>query len=187
VYPSDGKRAGLFGGDKMSIKPVILGCESTTLSKNEKFFMRDANPWGYILFARNIDTPLQVQRLVYDLRNAVGRDAAVFIDQEGGRVARLKQPYWNEWTPVGDLIAQIDADGKSRGKNTEVREHEIEQALTDRYRVIGQELRALGIDVNCVPLLDVPQPGADNIIGDRALGTEPELVASRAGRGVAHN
>lgn len=164
----------------MSIKPVIFGCLGTVLTQEEKYFMRDANPWGFILFARNIETPLQVQRLVGDLCDSVGRKAAVLIDQEGGRVARLKQPYWREWSSVKQLINTFLSANEHKLVALEEKKQQLAQALTDRYHAIGQELYALGIDVNCVPLLDVPQIGAHDIIGDRALGDDVNNIITYA-------
>lgn len=150
---------------------AIFGCAGTEATLDERRFFRDADPWAFILFARNIGTPDQVSALVEDLRTAVGRNAPVLIDQEGGRVARLRGPVWREWPPVGDWCAAAD-DGR-------IDEETLWRLLTLRYRWIADELRLLGVDVCCAPLLDLPQPGADPIIGDRALGTAPETVAAR--------
>jgi len=146
---------------------AIFGCSATQLTDNERAFFKEADPLGFVLFARNIEAPDQVKALVTELRNAVGRgDAPVLIDQEGGRVARLRAPHWREAPPArrfGDL------------------------ALSDRFvaaeavalnsRLIAHELHALGIDVDCLPLLDIPASDAHGIIGDRAYGDSPELVA----------
>ncbi len=146
---------------------AIFGCSGTQLTDDERAFFKDADPLGFILFARNIVKPDQVKALVADLREAGGRaEAPVLIDQEGGRVARLPPPHWRDAPPArrfGDL------------------------ALTDRFvaaeaaalnsRLIAQELRALGIDVDCRPLLDVPATDGHGIIGDRAYGDDPDLVA----------
>jgi beta-N-acetylhexosaminidase len=105
-----------------------------------------------------------VSALVSALRDTVGRDAPVLIDQEGGRVARLRGPHWLDWDDAGTAVAGL-------------RDAEAETLLRLRYRLIGAELRALGIDVDCAPLIDVPQPGAHQIIGARAYGTTPERVA----------
>lgn len=154
----------------MAARAAIFGCEGHRLSARERAFLADADPWGFILFARNVDTPAQVAALVDALRETVGRRAPVLIDQEGGRVARLRAPHWREWDDVATAV-----DGLSPGA--------AEALLRLRYRVIAAELTALGIDVDCAPLLDVPQPGAHAIIGARALGAEPALVA-RLGRAV---
>lgn len=146
---------------------AIFGCSGLTLSAEETAFFRDADPWGFILFARNVDTPAQVKALVQDLRASVGRDAPVLIDQEGGRVARLKAPHWREWPWMSDLLAR------------NIPEANIHVALRARFRLIAAELHDLGIDVNCMPMVDVTAPGADAIITTRALGEEPGLVARR--------
>jgi beta-N-acetylhexosaminidase len=146
---------------------AIFGCAGLTLSAEEKAFFRDADPWAFILFARNVADPAQVAALVADLRACVGRDAPLMIDQEGGRVARLKAPHWREWPWMSDLLA--------RG----LPQANIHVALRVRFRLIAAELHALGIDVNCMPMVDVIAPGADKIITTRALGEDPGLVARR--------
>lgn len=146
---------------------TIFGVAGPGLSARERDFLRAAAPWGFILFARNIETPAQVTALVQDLRDAVGRNAPVLIDQEGGRVARLRPPHWRGWCPVAELLNGRD-------------EATARAALGLRYRIIAAELAALGIDVDCMPLLDLPVPGSHDVIGARALGTDPALVAARA-------
>ncbi len=135
-------------------------------------FFRDSDPWGFILFARNVDTPEQVRALTSALRDSVGRNAPVLIDQEGGRVARLRPPHWRGWPPA---LATAAATSLSEGERCE--------ALQLRYRLIGAELSGVGIDVDCAPLLDVPVPGAHDVIGDRALGSTAAEV-NRRGRAV---
>jgi beta-N-acetylhexosaminidase len=151
-------------------RAAIFGCGGPVLSADERRFFADADPWGFIVFGRNVETPEQLAALVSDLRGCVGRDAPVLIDQEGGRVARLRPPYWADWDDAGTAVAALD-------------DAMAETLLRLRYQVIGAELRALGIDVNCAPVLDVPQPGAHPVIGARAYGTTPERVA-RLGRAV---
>ncbi len=150
-------------------KAAIFGCSAMRLSNQERSFFRDVAPWGFILFARNISEPDQVSDLCNDLREAAGHNAPVLIDQEGGRVARLRGPHWREWPPVLELA---EAPGLNEAERCE--------ALSLRYEIIGRELRACGIDVNCAPLLDVPLPGGHDVIGDRALGSDPETVSNRA-------
>lgn len=152
---------------------AIYGLSGLDLTSTERAFFRDAAPWGFILFARNIETPAQVHRLTSDLREAVGRNAPVLIDQEGGRVQRMRSPHWKEWPPVRDLSDQMDD------------EMSILTALRTRYAEIAQELIAVGVDVNCVPLLDVPQPNAHPIIGDRALGWTASEIAIRGREAMA--
>ncbi len=151
---------------------AIFGCAGTDLSVDERAFFRDVDPWGFILFARNIDTPEQVRALTSALRDSVGRDAPILIDQEGGRVARLRPPHWRGWSPALDTASAEALD-----------EDERREALRLRYRLIGAELAGVGVDVNCAPLLDIPIPGAHDIIGDRALGSTVDEVIQR-GRAV---
>lgn len=151
---------------------AIFGCLGPALAPAERDFFAEADPWGFILFARNVETPEQLRRLTGDLRDSVGREAPVLVDQEGGRVARLRGPHWREWPRVPDFCARF------------AEERDLGEALRLRYRIIAAELRAVGIDVNCAPLLDVARPDADPIIADRALGGDHARVAAR-GRAVA--
>jgi beta-N-acetylhexosaminidase len=145
-------------------KPVIFGCEGATLSVAERTFFRDADPLGFILFGRNCETPDQVQRLVAALRESVGRsDAPILIDQEGGRVARLKPPHFPAY-PAAKVIAAL---GGVRAR----------EAAWLAARLIADDLGQLGITVDCAPVIDVPISGADPIIGDRAWGDNPVTVA----------
>jgi beta-N-acetylhexosaminidase len=154
----------------MGTHAVIFGVAGPELLAAERAFFADSGPWGFILFARNVESPAQLARLTADLREAVGRDAPVLIDQEGGRVARLGPPHWRRWQPVMRLFDTASED-------------EALEAARLRYRIIAGELAAVGIDVDCMPLLDVPAPGAHDVIGERALGREAEAVARR-GRAV---
>ena len=151
---------------------IVFGCAGPRLRSDERLFFRDVDPWGFILFARNVVDRAQLSALTTELRLAVDRDAPVFIDQEGGRVARLRAPHWREWPAVGVTVAREDLS-----------DSEIKEALARQYRVIAAELKEVGIDVNCAPVLDCPVPGAHDVIGDRALGSRPEEVAAR-GRAV---
>lgn len=147
---------------------AILGCAGLTLTDEERRFFARVNPLGFILFARNVDTPDQVRALVSALRDAVGRaDAPVLIDQEGGRVQRLKPPHWRK-APAGAPFAALAERDLEAAK----------EALRLNFRLIGRELADLGIDVDCAPVLDVPVPGAHDVIGDRAYGTEPGPIAA---------
>ena len=146
---------------------AIFGCAGPTLTDRERGFFRDVDPLGFILFSRNIETPDQVRALVTEMRETVGRDnAPVLIDQEGGRVQRLKPPHWRE-APTAGSIAELHAADANAG----------EEATTLNTALIAAELRDLGITVDCVPVLDVPQPWAHDIIGDRAVGRTPEQSA----------
>lgn len=145
---------------------VILGCAGTRLTPGEIALLRDTRPWGLILFGRNIETPDQVRALTAAFREAVGRErAVVLIDQEGGRVARLKAPHWRH-PPSPTLFARLYARAP----------HQAIRAAYLNYRLIADDLRQLGINVNCAPMLDIPQPGADPIVTGRALGTDAATV-----------
>lgn len=151
----------------MSLSPTILGCAGPQLGAAERAFFARTNPLGFILFARNCETPDQIRALVADLRAAVGReDAPVLIDQEGGRVARLKPPQWRA-APPADRFGTIADRNRSAG---------LEAARINSH-LIGRDLAALGIDVDCAPVLDLRLPGAHDIIGDRAFGMAPQRVA----------
>jgi beta-N-acetylhexosaminidase len=145
----------------------ITGIEGLSLSGIERAFLRDADPWGFILFRRNVDTPAQVRALVAALREAVGRNAPVLIDQEGGRVQRLAPPHWPSYPPgafYGAIYDRDRAEGLSAAKLG--------------ARLIASDLLALGIDVDCLPLADVPVSEADPVIGNRAYGMTPAKVAA---------
>jgi beta-N-acetylhexosaminidase len=147
---------------------AIYGCAGPRLEPAERRFFRDADPLGFILFARNVETPDQVRALVDDLRDCVGRGAAfVAIDQEGGRVARLKPPHWRAAPPAARFGALYARD-KTAGL----------EAVRLNARLLADELHALGIDIDCAPVLDLRLPGAHDIIGDRSFGAEPGVVAA---------
>lgn len=145
----------------------ITGVEGLTLSAAERDFLRAADPWGFILFKRNIDTPAQVRALVAEMRAVVGRNAPVLIDQEGGRVQRLTMPHWPKYPPGAFYGAIYDRD-KAEGQ----------RAAKLGARLIAHDLHELGIDVDCLPLADVPVSDADPVIGDRAYGLNPAKVAA---------
>ncbi|WP_299498983.1 beta-N-acetylhexosaminidase [uncultured Roseobacter sp.] len=150
---------------------TILDADGLSLTAEEKAFFRTANPFGFILFARNIDSPDQVRRLCAEMREAVGRDAPITIDQEGGRVQRLRGPVWTEWTPPLDFVAQAGADAG--------------QAMYLRYRLIAAELKAVGIDSNCAPMVDLAGPATHKFLRNRCYGSDPSKVAD-FGRAVAN-
>jgi beta-N-acetylhexosaminidase len=151
----------------MSCKAFIVGCAGFVLSRAEIAFFEAERPWGFILFRRNIESPDQVRRLVESLRAAVGCDnAPVLIDQEGGRVQRLGPPHWPKYPP-GRTYGRISA-------NDPLARREIARLGA---RLIAHDLKSLGINVDCVPVLDVPQPGAHDVIGDRAYGEDPRTIA----------
>ncbi|MCP5410871.1 MAG: beta-N-acetylhexosaminidase [Alphaproteobacteria bacterium] len=145
---------------------AIYGCAGLTLATDELAFFRDARPWGFILFARNIKDLAQVRELVGQLRETVDDvNAPVLIDQEGGRVARLKPPHWPERPPAARF-------GALHAQNPEA----AREATYLNARLIAHDLTGLGLNVDCLPVLDVPVPGAHDIIGDRAFGTDPATV-----------
>ncbi|WP_338243677.1 beta-N-acetylhexosaminidase [Maricaulis maris] len=149
----------------MSISSVIYGLGGPRLSPDEKAFFRDIDPWGFILFARNIEGINQVSRLTLELRDCVGRDAPILIDQEGGRVARLRPPTWRA-APAAQRFADLWF----------VDEELAIEATRVNHRLLAHELRTIGVDVDCAPVADLRIEGADDIIGDRAFGTTPEPI-----------
>ncbi len=154
----------------MAVRAFITGLAGREISANERAFLREAEPWGLILFKRNIGIPAQVAALVRSFRDILNREAPVLVDQEGGRVQRLGPPHWPAYPPGAVYSALYDRDPAS--------------GLTAARlgaRLIASDLWALGIDTDCLPLADVPVPGSDNVIGDRAYGTEPGKVAAIAG------
>lgn len=152
-------------------RAVIFGVAGTELSDPERRFFTETNPLGLILFARNCSAPDQVRALATAFRDAVGRDdAPVLIDQEGGRVARLKPPYWRQ-APAQNLFSHLAVDDDDRAA----------EAAWLNARLLAAELAELSISVDTLPVLDIPQADADPIIGDRAAGDTPERAA-RLGR-----
>ena len=158
----------------MSARAFIAGCSGLVVTPEERAFFREADPFGFILFRRNIADPDQVRALTAALRDSVGRDdAPVLVDQEGGRVQRLGPPFWPRY-PAGALYGRMSPGDPER-----------RFALAwSGARLIAQDLRALGITVDCLPVLDVPAPGSHSIVGDRAYGDDPEIVA-HLGRAAA--
>ena len=158
----------------MQARAFITGVSAPELTVAERDFIRSERPWGFILFKRNVETPQQVRLLVEELRNCVGApDAPVLIDQEGGRVQRLGPPHWPAYPPGALFGALYDLD-PALGLS----------AAWLSARLIAADLADLGINVDCLPLADVPVAGADAVIGDRAYGNRPDKVADIA-RAVA--
>lgn len=154
----------------MVSRAFIVGVSGHALTGEERAFLREQAPWGFILFKRNVEMPGQVARLVEELREAVGRpDAPVLIDQEGGRVQRLGPPHWPRY-PAGALFGTLYDQNPVDGL----------RAAWLSSRLIAADLADLGITVDCLPLADVPVAGADAVIGDRAYGTSPDKVAEIA-------
>lgn len=155
------------------MQPAIYGLAGESLSADERDFFRDADPAGYILFQRNCVGREQLRALTDALRALHGRDdVPILIDQEGGRVARMKPPEWPEF-PTAERFAELYRHAPASA---------IEAARFNA-EAIAAMLKESGVNVNCLPLLDVRQEGAHDIIGDRALGTEPMQVAA-LGRAV---
>jgi len=155
------------------MQAIIYGLSGPVLTDAERAFFRDADPAGYILFARNCVDRGQMRRLTDDLRGLHGRETLpILIDQEGGRVARMRPPEWPAF-PAAEAFARLYDKAPMSA---------IEAARANA-QAIGLVLREVGVDVDCLPLLDVRQPGASDIIGDRALGAEPMQVAA-LGRAV---
>lgn len=157
------------------LSAAIYGLSGLEISEDERAFFRDAQPYGFILFARNCATRAQVRALTQELRALTGRDdLPVLIDQEGGRVARLKAPEWPVFPAAGTLAAlPLEA---------------AKEAIYDNARAIAAALADIGVNVDCAPVADLRLPGAHDIIGDRAYGEDPEIVAVLAGemaRGLA--
>ena len=157
----------------MTDSAVIFGCAGTTLSPAEAAFFREARPWGFVLFKRNVESPAQVRALTAALRETVGWHAPILIDQEGGRVQRLGPPHWQKYPPGRAYGALATNDPLVKREVTRL-----------GARLIAHDLLDLGINVDCVPVLDVPQRGAHDIIGDRAYGDTVAEVAS-LGRAAA--
>ncbi len=154
------------------MRAFICGLKGPELLAEERAFLRDAAPWGVILFKRNIETRGQLARLSAAIRDALGRDAPVLVDQEGGRVQRLNTPNWRAY-PCAARFEQAGSD--------------LEEAARLAFlgaRLMAHDLREVGIDVDCLPVLDTPEEGSHAIISDRAYSREPARVA-HLGRAAA--
>lgn len=152
----------------MAMTPAVFGLTGLSLTAEEKAFFRDSDPAGYIIFGRNIESKTQLRALTDELRAIHGRDdLAILIDQEGGRVARMQEPVWPGF-PAGEVFDKLYDIAPATA---------IEAARLNA-QAIAVSLSEVGITVDCLPLLDVRQPDADNVIGDRALGSEPMRVAA---------
>lgn len=151
----------------MSSKAFISGCSGARLNADEKAFFSDEQPWGLILFKRNCQSSPQIRELVGEFRELVHRsDAPVLIDQEGGRVQRLAPPEWPDYPP-GRLLGKIAERAVESGK----------RAAWLHARLIAADLGDLGINVDCLPVLDVIAPDVHDAIGDRSFGADPQIVA----------
>ncbi len=155
------------------IQAGIFGCAGLRLTAEERAFFRDTDPLGFILFARNLEAPDQVRALTAEMRACLGRAAPILIDQEGGRVARLKAPHWRHPPPARRFGELAERDPES-----------AKRAVFLNHRLIAADLADLGIDVDCAPLVDLFFADAHAVIGDRAYGGDPDLVAE-LGRAAA--
>jgi len=156
-----------FAEGSENVLPCIFAAAGLTLSKGEASLFAQANPLGFILFKRNCDNPAQVKALVEHLKELVGRDCPILIDQEGGRVARLKPPYWGVHKPMRYYGEMYERSGAESAKDS----------LRADMTALAGELTALGINVDCAPVLDLLFDGAHDIIGDRSFGGDPAIVA----------
>ncbi len=149
----------------MTFGAAIFGPEGTQITDWERAYFRAFKPFGFILFARNIDTPDQLRRLCADLREAAGHDAPILIDQEGGRVQRLRSPYWREWLPPLEQMQRAS---------------DPMRAMWIRYRVIAHELRDVGIDANCAPCADIAGRVTHPFLRNRCYGEDVVTVMDAA-------
>ncbi len=154
----------------MRFGAAITDAEGLRLTSDEKALFREMNPFGFILFARNIDTADQVRALCDDFREAVGRNCPITVDQEGGRVQRLRAPLAREWLPP---LEHVERAGD-----------QAERAIYLRYRLIAHELLTVGIDSNCAPMVDLARSETHAFLRNRCYGGDPDQVA-RLGRAVA--
>ncbi len=152
------------------MRAFITGLAGPTLSQAEQAFLREAEPWGLIVFKRNAIEPEQLRRLIGDVRTILGRDVPVLVDQEGGRVQRLGPPHWPQYPPAAAYGHLYDRDRGAALAAAEL-----------GARLIAADLVSVGIDIDCMPVADVPAAGADAIIGDRAFGDAPGKVANLGG------
>lgn len=151
----------------MGISAAIFGCSGKSLTQEERNFFRRVQPWGFILFGRNVEEPEQVASLVRELKECVNHDEVpILIDQEGGRVRRLRPPHWADYHS-GAVIGEHYRQDARRGL----------RIAWLQSRLMAFDLARLGINVDCLPVLDVPVAGSHDVIGDRAYGDEPGKVA----------
>ncbi len=152
---------------KVTAGAYILAPAGPVLQAEEAAFFREAHPWGFILFQRNCEAPEQLRRLTSELRESVGWHAPILIDQEGGRVQRMRAPHWREWLPPLDHVQAVKAK-------------DAERSMYLRGLLIGVELLAHGIDVNCAPSADIAFPETHPFLRNRCYGTSAEAVCGMA-------
>lgn len=153
-------------------RAFVTGLKGTRLSADERAFLAEAAPWGLILFRRNVEDADQLRRLTSEFRDALGWQAPVLIDQEGGRVQRMTAPHWRKYPSGYRLAGAAELAGDPR-------------LIEDVAHLIGDDLAAVGIDVDCAPCLDIATADMTPAIGDRSYGGQPGLVAA-AGRAFAN-
>ncbi len=152
--------------DYADVRSVIFSCEGTELTAAETAFFESEKPFGFILFARNVDTPDQLRKLISDLRACTGRaDTPVLVDQEGGRVQRLRAPHWFNAPSFGKIAALYEQDSAAGLKAAEL-----------TTRLIAADLVSVGFSVNCSPCLDLGLPQTSAVIGDRSFGGDADQV-----------
>jgi beta-N-acetylhexosaminidase len=151
------------------MRAFITGVAGLALTDEERAFLAETQPWGLIIFRRNVADAASLRRLIEDFRTIVGRGAPVLVDQEGGRVQRLGPPHWPSYPPGAAYGAVYDRD---RGEGL--------AAARLGARLMAADLTSVGIDVDCLPIADVPVAGADPVVGDRAYGSKPDKVAAIA-------
>lgn len=151
------------------VKAAIIDVASTEISEDEKAFFKDAQPWAFILFGRSCQNKDQIKKLTDDIRNSVGRDCLIFIDQEGGRVQRLKPPIWPQFPP-NNIYGKLFKDDEAKAK----------EAVYLHHILIAHQLREVGVDADCAPCIDLSIEGAHSVIGDRALSTDANIISQLA-------
>lgn len=152
--------------NKKVIKPVIYGVSGTKLTDEEKYFFAKNGPIGFIVFARNIEDKAQLKNLTDSIREVMEGEVLVLVDQEGGRVARMKEPHWKKY-PTGQYFADLYTSNKEQAR----------EALFKNFAEIATDLREVGINVDCAPVLDILTDKTHDVIGDRAYGKTPQQVA----------
>jgi beta-N-acetylhexosaminidase len=145
----------------------ILDVEAERLTRDEKAFFREVDPWALILFQRSCVNRAQMQALTSEIRDVLGRNALIFIDQEGGRVSRMAAPEWRELPPLETYGALYLSDREA-----------AYEACVLHHRIIAHDLREVGVTADCAPCLDLRIEGADAVIGERALSSEPAIVGA---------
>ena len=150
-------------------RAFIAGCAGPVLTDEERVCFADAKPWGLILFRRNVVDPDQLRALTASFRDAVGWDAPVLVDQEGGRVQRLTEPHWPKY-PAAARFGHAPGGAQAQADLARL-----------SARLMAADLAAVGIDMDCLPVLDVPAPEGHGVIGDRAYGDDPEAVVRLGG------